>query len=129
MPRRSRQRTISPSAFLVPINIRDFGDLEKDPCFGKLFDLTTPECQACGDSELCAVVKAQSLHKERILVERTQGALDVEFSDLKQQQAIKKYFEDCRSSGVGRMLSIKRASLEFKVSKDFIKKMLNGSEH
>lgn len=129
MPRRSRNRTIAPSAFLTPIDIRLFGDEEKDPCFGKLFDLTAAECQACGDSEFCSVVMAHRLNQKRIASEKADNTnLDLEFSNLKLEVSVKEFIDQSRKSGVSRLLSIKRASDKFKLPKDKIKSIINDQK-
>ena len=61
---------------MEPINIAQFGT-EDDPCFGKLYNLSTPECKRCGDSELCAIVMAQNNHTKRLEIEA-----DTRFKDL-----------------------------------------------
>jgi hypothetical protein len=124
MERKRRERTLPASAFLKPINIRDFGDDEKDPCFGKHFDLTTPECQACGDSEFCAAVKAQKLKSERLIQEKNGMRLDLEMSDSIRDRAIRKYVNSLISEGEPRMKVIKKASMKFSLKKEIIKSII-----
>lgn len=82
---------------LKPINILSLGS-DDDPCFGKYHDLLAPECKECGDSEFCAIVKAQGLHQERLNIEAKQRFKDVEEADeemverkVKAKQIIEKY--------------------------------------
>lgn len=62
--------------FLKPINVFELGT-DMDPCFAKGYDLTTPECQRCGDSELCAIATAQKLNGVRKQIEK-----EKEFKDI-----------------------------------------------
>jgi hypothetical protein len=44
---------------LMPVNnLLIFGS-ENDPCFSKLYSPSAPECQECGDSEICIIAMAQ----------------------------------------------------------------------
>jgi len=65
---------------MEPIDVLSLGS-EDDPCFGKLHDLLAKECKSCGDSDFCAIVKAQGLHKARINIETKQRFKDIEEAD------------------------------------------------
>lgn len=39
---------------------KKFGSVD-DPCFGKLYKMSTQECSNCGDSEFCSVVYSRSI--------------------------------------------------------------------
>ena len=122
--RRSRKRSIPVSSFIRPILIYDFGDEEKDPCFGKLYDLTEVECQACGDKEFCAIVTSQKAKSRRIELEKEEGSLDKEMNKAELHLDIKDYVEDLIASGKSRMLAIQRASKKFHVNRSKIKSLL-----
>lgn len=62
---------------LEPVDVSILGT-DEDPCFGKLYDLTTEECQRCGDSEFCAIKMAQTLKLKRSDIESKQRFLDIE---------------------------------------------------
>ena len=66
--RKERKASVEPKVFLKPIDFKKFGS-EDDPCFGKLYDLSAPECKICGDQELCGVVFSQNMTKERTKIE------------------------------------------------------------
>jgi len=122
--RKRRKRSVPVETFLKPILIYDLGDEEKDPCFGKHYDLTEIECQACGDKEFCAVVTAQRLKVKRIEEEKKVGALDKQLSKDQLFFDIKSFVEDFISQGKSKSLAIVKASKKFKMSKDKIKTLI-----
>lgn len=63
--------------YFKPLNITDFGT-EKDPCFGKLYDVKADECGRCGDSEICLIVMGQNMNKKRLILEKEKPYLDIE---------------------------------------------------
>lgn len=63
---------------LTPIKLEDIGLEDKDPCFGKGYDLSTEECKQCGDSELCAIAFANALGKTRKQLEQANSYKDLE---------------------------------------------------
>jgi len=99
MPRKSRKRSVEPDTFLAPIDIKDFGDPDKDPCFGKLYDLNANECQVCGDFELCAIAFSQNLQKKRLVAETETKAKDLELNELDFGMEVRKFFEKKALSG------------------------------
>ena len=62
---------------LQPIDVTIFGTKD-DPCFGKLYDITAEECKICGDCELCSIVNAQNLKKQRLKIEANTILKDME---------------------------------------------------
>ena len=66
---------------LLNIPFMDIGS-ENDPCFGKLYDPTTKECNQCGDSEFCAIVIGQLNHQKRAQLEISQPFKDKEESEI-----------------------------------------------
>lgn len=87
--KKSNLPDLSKTDILEPIvNIESLGT-DKDPCFGKLYDLTTNECKMCGDSELCAICFAQKMNKTREDIEKESHFKDLEkLIDIK---SVKKY--------------------------------------
>ena len=105
---------------LKPIDILSLGS-EDDPCFGKLHDLKAPECKNCGDSEFCAIVKAQGLHKERLVIETEQRFKDIEEAEeemIKRKRDAKEKIEEYRKENIPRMKTIIRVAKEFNLSKE-----------
>jgi len=110
---------------LKPLDILVLGS-EQDPCFGKAHDLKAKECMECGDSEFCALVKAQGLTKERIKIEAAQRFKDLEHADketLEKKEKAKVYIEECRSRGVPRLKTILKTTREFNLPKHIVKQI------
>jgi len=74
--RKPRNKMSKEVNLLYPVNLEDFGT-DKDPCFGKHNDPKAPECQRCGDCEICAVVQSQNMHIKRGEVEKGQKFKDI----------------------------------------------------
>jgi len=69
MPRKkrtARNSHFSTQSLLVPFDVLDFGDPEKDPCFGKLYDLMDDTCLGCGDIEWCATIFQPKVNEDQI---------------------------------------------------------------
>lgn len=62
---------------LKPITIEQLGTKD-DPCFGKHYSISAPECQRCGDCELCAIVVGQKNHIKRAKLEQESAYKDTE---------------------------------------------------
>jgi len=110
---------------LIPIDITQFGS-EKDPCFGILHDLKAPECLECGDSEFCAIAKAQHLHAKRLEIETKQRFKDIEEADdelAKKKIGIKEDIEKYRERGVKRLKTILSLSKKYNVPKEIVKQL------
>ena len=111
--------------FLKPIDVLSLGS-DDDPCFGKHHDLMAKECKNCGDSEFCAIVKAQGLHKERLDIETKQRFKDIEEADedlLKKKEEAKKLIEGYKDSGLKRLKTIMKVSRELNLQKDIVKQI------
>lgn len=86
-PKRGDVAVYSPEPF-KPITVADLGS-DRDPCFGKLYDLTTKECKMCGDSEICCAIFAQTMGKTRDKLNKEEKYKDLDtLVDIK---AAKKY--------------------------------------
>ncbi len=91
---------------LKPINIFELGG-DKDPCFGKGYDLTTDECKRCGDSELCAIAMAQKLNVDRKVIES-----ETEFKDISEDNPELTKFIRARIKKDYKLSKIKRLAVK-----------------
>lgn len=105
--------------FMEPINIAQFGT-DKDPCFGKLYNLSTPECKRCGDSELCAVVMGQNNHSKRLKIESETRFKDLEIVEPV-NSALEEWVKMKIEEGLTRTEIIKKAKNTYGSSRDEIK--------
>lgn len=82
--RKSRNRLAGSFDTLKPLLLEDIYKLgtENDPCFGKLYDPKAPECQRCGDNEICAITFGQNNHKLRDKAEKNMAFLDLEEKEI-----------------------------------------------
>jgi len=108
--RKPRTDLIKKVDLLKPVSIDQLGTAN-DPCFGKFYDLSTPECKRCGDCEVCAIAMGQKTMMKRLEIEKTQKFKDVEELDIKSKQtkkeilielkkAIRKHVKDYGKAGV-----------------------------
>jgi hypothetical protein len=67
---------------MVPITLEQLGT-DQDPCFGKLYDQSTKECQRCGDCEFCAIAMGQLNHISRAQIESKSAFKDIEEEKIK----------------------------------------------
>ncbi len=81
---------------LQPISIDSIGS-NGDPCFGKMYDLTTDECKMCGDSELCCIKFAAEMGKTRKELEQENNYKDLEI--LVDIPAVKKTIRALKRKG------------------------------
>jgi len=95
--------------FFEPIDITVFGG-EDDPCFGLHFDITTPECSRCGDSELCSIKMMHKMKGVRAKEETKGNFKDNEETFI----LVEKYLMGCMKKG-------KSYSIEF-ITKQLLKK-------
>ena len=107
--------------FLQPVDFSNIGTPD-DPCFGKHYNLSTDECKRCGDSELCSVLFAINLNKDRAKIEKKQ-----EFKDLNDNnnQALENWVKSKKREGLSRAETIKKAKHLFGSSRDEVKKLYN----
>jgi len=124
MPRKSRKRSVEPQTFLHPINIKDFGDPEKDPCFGKLYDLSANECQICGDFELCSIAFAQKLQQKRLVAETKTKTKDLELNELDFKREVRKFYEDFVLKGNSKARALRKASRRYRVKVIKVKELI-----
>jgi len=122
---RKAREEINPGDYdiLKPIDVLTLGSKD-DPCFGKYHDLKAPECSECGDSEFCAIMKAQNLHKDRIKIESEQRFKDIEESDYEMAQLKRKaknLITKYQSDGYPRLKTILIVSKKLSLTKDIVK--------
>ena len=110
---------------LIPLDIFSLGS-EEDPCFGELHDLKAPECMDCGDSEFCAIVKAQKLNIKRLEIEAKQRFKDIEQADKitrdkkdKARELVIRY----KKLGKKRVKSISNIANQLSLPKDIVKEI------
>lgn len=113
---------------LKPIDILTMGS-EDDPCFGKFHDLLAKECRLCGDSEFCAIVKAQNLRIGNLEVKDNKRFKDVEegkeIDEKKKLKAIK-LIDEYRSNGLKSTKILLKVWAETHLPKDEIKQLLKS---
>ena len=104
--------------FLEPVDLSKIGT-EDDPCFGTQYDLSTAECKRCGDSELCAVVFAQNMTKQRTKIEKKKAFKDIQLEPV--NEALLKWVTDKKSEGLSRANIISKAKKTFGSTRKEIK--------
>jgi hypothetical protein len=112
---------ISDSKMLKPLDIETFGS-DKDPCFGKLYDLTTPECKRCGDSEICAIVFSQKMNSTREKVEKNNRFKDLELETPVKD--IEDYIKGLKKKGYKESKIIRLTKKKFDISRKTVKEIM-----
>lgn len=109
-----------------PIDVTKLGT-EDDPCFGKHYDLTTDECQRCGDSEFCSIKMAQTAHLKRKQIESKQ-----EFKDLQEKKPnatgedkVTEYMRKLKAKGLSSIRIKRKTEKQFELTKAEAKKLYN----
>jgi len=123
MARKPRDSKIPDAELLIPFDVAKFGS-EDDPCFGKLYSLTEPECLHCGDNEFCGTVFANDANRKRIAQENKGTALDMEIDTLELEQDIKDYAEMLDDKGIVGLLKKVRLRQRFRLTDDKLKQYL-----
>lgn len=118
-PRETEQKV----EYSEPIDITQFGS-EDDPCFGKLYDLSTDECRRCGDSELCGLIFAQNqLKNKRKEIESKSRFKDTELTKEKKpiNETLIKWVGAKKKEGMKRGEVIQVAKKTFGTTREEIK--------
>lgn len=123
--RKPRNNNQPVEKFLQPFDVTQFGS-EEDPCFGKEYDLTTSECQACGDHELCAISFTRTIRDKRKKFELETDVKDKEISELETIKEIKDFVKDKLSKGFSDKRAFSKASTRFHTHIDKIKQIVHG---
>lgn len=126
MARTPRPSKVPQRSFLKPINVKDFGDPEKDPCFGKHFDLTTIECQSCGDVELCQIATMVKFKNQLSAQEKNGNNLDLVIGGLELNKDVSEYVKDKLAKGIRPHLVNKRAMKKFNITESQLNKILEN---
>ena len=105
---------------MEPIDITIFGT-DDDPCFGKEYNLSTPECKRCGDSELCAIVMGQNNHIKRKVIEKDNRFKDLEIVEKQANPALVEWVKIKKEEGLTRTEIIKKAKNTYGSTRDEIK--------
>jgi hypothetical protein len=124
--RRRRDRSVPVTQFLTPIIIRDFGG-ESDPCFGKLYDLMAPECQSCGDQEMCGIAFSHKLKQKQLDYEKATPVKDLELTELELKRDVKGFIDKQVSTGLPKKVAVKLASRKFKVKASNINQIIKNN--
>jgi len=120
--RKSRQEiAIAKEEALEYMDPLQFGSAS-DPCFGKLYSLTDPACQACADSVFCANKVKLSLGQA--VLKDNADYLDTEVKEALEASAAK-YIKKKLSKGRPHSLIIKLAKRKFKLPKKAIINIIN----
>lgn len=101
--------------FSPTIQLKDLGT-DKDPCFGKLYNLSTPECKQCGDSELCCIKLAESQGITREELEKNSKFKDLEV--LIDKKAVFKSIRNHVRKGLGKSEIRDRIMAKYGLSKE-----------
>jgi hypothetical protein len=126
--RTARNSHFSQASLLVPFDCLDFGDPEKDPCFGKHYDLLDDTCLSCGDIEWCSTIFNQRLTKKRLEEEKKGSNYDLKIDALEFDRDVRSYYDmeliECNKPFRARHLTAKR----FQTTRTRIKTIINGHE-
>lgn len=107
--------------YLKPIDISYFGT-EDDPCFGKLYNPSAPECQRCGDADLCSVIFAQNIKKDRQKESKKTKFKDIEM-DNEEHETVRVWMKAKVKEGLKRSEIIKEAKKLFGLDRTEIKRI------
>jgi len=122
---------------LKPVDFKIIGS-KFDPCFGKSYDLTTPECKRCGDNETCCIAFMNTdLADHRKIEEDKRKFKDIPVaitqSDIKANSGttlndndlkdIVRYFKKHMKKEVPRIKSINMAVKKFSQDKEELRKI------
>lgn len=110
-----RNNNIKPELLLQPFDVMKFGS-EDDPCFGKHYDLSTDECQSCGDQEICGISFMGRLKRKRIEAEKERPVKDLEIDDLEHRKDIRDFITKSRELGFNKKRTLKRLSKKFSIN-------------
>lgn len=106
---------LSKQPILKPIDINKIGT-NGDPCFGKHYNLSTPECKICGDSELCCITFAQLVGKSRKELEEDNKYKDLD--TLMDKAAIKKYYRGLKRKDLGKKEILDKMQTKYELTRE-----------
>lgn len=105
---------------LVPFDLDKIGT-NGDPCFGQAYDLSTPECKQCGDSELCAIKMSQMLRVTRKELDEKNQYKDLDM--LEDVAGMKKYMRGLLRKDKTRKEIVQKTSEKFEVPTKIVRKI------
>ena len=100
-------------SLLSVIDINAIGS-KKDPCFGIGFDLSTPECKSCGDTELCVIKTSQKLGKTRAELQAKQEFLDDTPID---EEGVKKLMRSLKRKGLTKKEILDKTQIKYELTR------------
>lgn len=112
---KKKEIDLSKEDIFKPILSVDVLGTKDDPCFGKLFDLTTSECKQCGDSELCSICFAQKMNKTREEIEKESHFKDLDI--LVDIKGVKKYMRTLIRKELSKKEIIEKSMSKFEITK------------
>ena len=121
--RKERDSRKDKDLLLYPFDVMKFGTAD-DPCFGKLYDLTSEECQNCGDHEVCAIAFVRKLGSKRIQAELDTHAKDLEIDQLELDMDIKKFIKVKVERNFSQNRAVSMASKKYHVGKERITNLI-----
>lgn len=94
---------------MKPLLFTDLGS-DKDSCYGKHYSIAASECKRCGDSDVCAILSQNQLHKEIAKEEKKGRFMDVEEGELldTQNKKIRKLLKIKGEKTPGKWLSLSK---------------------
>lgn len=111
---------VKQEVFKPMILLKDLGT-DKDPCFGKLYNLSTDECKQCGDSELCCIKMAESQGISRKELEEHSKFKDLEV--LVDKKAVFKSIRNHKRKGLKRAEIYDRLRAKYDLSLEEVKSL------
>ena len=125
--RTARNSQFSNQSLLVPFDCLDFGDPEKDPCFGKLYDLMDDTCLSCGDIEFCSVVFNQRLLRQRQEEEKKGSNYDLKIDKLEFERDVKNFYQELINKyKLKPSKALFRTAERWNTNRSKIKQIING---
>jgi hypothetical protein len=124
MKRKARKKEVLKNPDLLePLDLTIFGGIN-DPCFGKHYDPKAPECKVCGDCEICAIVLANNLKKQRLQIEKEKSFKDLEDAEIQlKHKRAKRYAKKKAEEGWSNAKIIRRAAKRYELTEDKIKEI------
>ena len=113
--KKKKEVKVKQEIFQPTILLKDLGS-DKDPCFGKLYDLTTNECKQCGDSELCCIKFAEKMGTTRKELEKVSKYKDLEV--LLDKKAVFKSIRNHKRKGLKRPEILDRIQAKYNLSRE-----------
>jgi len=123
--RTARNSHFSKQSLLIPFDILDFGDPEKDPCFGKHYDLMDDTCMSCGDIEWCSTIFNQRMIARRIEEEKKGNNYDLKIDQLELGRDIKNKYNELLKK-VKPLKALFRTAKRFQVTRERVKTIIRG---